>query len=415
VNSTPSEKKIRPQNKKKELSEKDLREIREKMKIEFAFGWHASAKDVKFIQQKFESCDIYIPEMAFYSPEVKKDLKNISAGKLSPSQFYEKHGGNFPDFLFAILKMIYNSHKEIFLADVSDDGHELDQYLNIRKIREVNFDKFLEGDLEEGIKSISQEINLYSDLEKKRDEHIAEKIKNDLPAIIGKNKKLQKKPKINVLVSLGAVHTPAYIQLKNSHDVGRSFPVKPFIFEPQIQGLRQREFMPEKEISKDLLPRALMTEFLSTLFGFIKDQSVKDKLLSEINKRINIKEIENLSRKLKENMARYEDKKDEKARKENIKIIFDLLETKGVLFEEGVELNDETVRELVEVLELEDTHELEKIREKMKIKFVLGPHTSKENVAPLQKTLEVAMFIFRNLLSIARILKTTSKNFPPEN
>jgi len=388
----PLEKEDAPAKQKKELSEKDLREIKGKMKIEFALGWHNSAKDVEFIQQKFENCDVYIPEMAFYSPRVKKDLDGVSNGKITPSEFIEKYKEeniNFPKFIFAILKMIYNSHKKIFLADISDDGHELDQYLNIQKIREVNFDKFLKGELEEGLKSISQEINLYSDLEKKRDEYIAKKIENDLPAIIGKNKKLRKKPEINVLVSLGAVHTPAYIQLKkDNYDVNRSFPVKPFTFEPQIQGLRQKEFMPEKEISKDLLPRALMDEFLSSLFVFIKDQNLKDKLLSGINKRISIQEIENLSRKLKDNMARYEDKKDEKARKENLEIIFDLLETKSVFFGEGDEINDETIRELVEILELEDTHELEKIREKMKIKFVLGPHASKKDAAPLQKNFE---------------------------
>ncbi|MEK7580192.1 MAG: hypothetical protein AAB465_01055 [Patescibacteria group bacterium] len=385
----PLEKENTPAKQKKELSEKDLREIRGKMKIEFALGWHNSAKDVEFIQQKFESCDVYIPETVFYGPRVKKDLDEISNGEMTPSEFMEKYKEgniNFPEFTFAILKMIYNSHKKIFLADIPGDTPELDQYLNIRKIQKVNFDKFLGGELEEGLKSINQEINIFSDLEKKRDEYIAKKIENDLPIIIGKNKKLQKKPEINVLISLGAVHTPAYIQLKkDNYDVDRSFPVKPFTFEPHLQGLRQKEFMPEKEISKDLLSRALMTEFLSTLFCFIEDQNLKDKLLSEINKRISIQEIENLSRKLKDNMARYEDKKDEKARKENLEIIFDLLETKSVFFGEGDEINDETIRELVEILELEDTHELEKIREKMKIKFVLGPHTSKENVAPLQK------------------------------
>lgn len=397
-----------PQKERPETEDKELKKIREKMKINFIFGPHMLAKDAKLIAKHIDESDVYIPEVLFHTPDLLKDFRKVSGGKLLPEKFIEKNNFDLANrFVLKELKLIYGTNKKIFFADLeqNDKNQTEDSEEAIEELDQPIFKNFIYGNLEEALTNLKQQILRFSNLQKQRNDNISEQLKTNLPEFIQQDQSLKNKPEIRILVSLGLTHTPPYIELKkNNYNTTRKFtPTKPIIFTPFESAIREKELEPDKELSRDLLLKIIMEKIISNICGkATQNYDLLNSLIIAVNKKISPQEIEELSKKLKENMVSNSGKNPtpEDLEKDALNLLRSL-ESKGIVFENG-KISKDAIIKIIEKLnsntsspynknavEKNKTQEQERGPE-ISYHFFFGPHQTKKDLKKLKEAFDEA-------------------------
>lgn len=170
--------------------------------VDIFFSGHGTRKDWDGLAEKFEKADVFIPETVGWDSKILESTRDISEGKINVS---------FASPSTRRLKeMIYQSSKPIAFIDVPF-SHPL-----TKKLKEIIRNKALPliGSLPKFLHTIDADEKEFVRLQKKREEYMISHLKPAIEELLQTYPYLKQKKSINVLLTLGAVHTPVYVRLK---------------------------------------------------------------------------------------------------------------------------------------------------------------------------------------------------------
>jgi hypothetical protein len=197
-----------------------------------------------------EEADVYAPEIFSWDEMVKRGFQELSNGNI----FFET-GNEFND---SINGSIYNTHKTIVFADVSEDA--IARHPEIYQPPMFNEEDLKQSSYEDAILEFNEFLNetAKSDLVR-RERYIVRNFAENIKKAFSENPELKKKDGIKVLMTLGSGHSALYHLLKDigGNHVSRNFhdhPKNSFILET----LRRVAF--KKDVPLKLKERALCEE-----------------------------------------------------------------------------------------------------------------------------------------------------------
>ncbi|MCD6471111.1 hypothetical protein J7K86_01110 [bacterium] len=284
---------------KRFFTEKKEQKEKPKISIDVVFTPHWTAKDAEKIVKKIKKCDVYCPELRGWGEEQEKFLNEVSCGTISLKQLSiigRYHFGIFFSFYEPILKALYRSRKIIKLIDVPS-GHPINKLAEYAgKLYQEAMQLFFQGEIREAINTFKKHINLYTHFVREREKYIKNKLIEEISQI-NKNSGLKNKKEINVLLSLGILHTRVYHQIKEKIPAKREFSHLPFLYGPPLSLIRKKLFFPEKKIKdKEIIEAIILNEIFRLLSKFTKDTDkiVKVGLYILKQKKIDLKRIEKI-------------------------------------------------------------------------------------------------------------------------
>ena len=291
---------------------------------------HFTAKDFENLKNTFDKADIYVPELVGWDFRTKDQLNRLSQGEFTPEELAAKGFISNKSARFRQYQIIYNSKKPILFVDmplqhklipISDRNDELGK---------ESLGLFTKGDFKSSFKKIYQYTIAETDYEKKREELIKKNLEEEVKKFIKTDSKLKDKSDINVLLSLGAVHTGIYHKLKKEEArVSREFSRQPFIFDSTAQSIREMMLSRRKKPDKLLLARGLVDALV--FYYYIQNRVSYDSnklalTAKKISSHLNFKDIKNVSKELGKDSSR---------------TIMDVLEKRGIEIPKTEEEMDE--------------------------------------------------------------------------
>jgi len=245
--------------------------IGHKIKYEFFFAPHNSPTDMKGLEERFRQTDIYIPESARWTQEQLNVLRDVANGKIDVTQKIpgEEDGSPSHRWNIQFLRMIYNSHKPITLADVPKAEHK--EWEVARTNWNGTFSDIL-------ISAKEQSANILQ-ASREREQHILDHLEPRVKELIGEHPSLKDKKEINVLLSLGLAHDPIYIDLKKrGGETVRFFGQSSPVFSFMEEGARRLRF--NKPIEDDLASKMYLEMIFNGSFGRDIDKMTEDTMKS---------------------------------------------------------------------------------------------------------------------------------------
>lgn len=292
-----------------------------KIDLKFFFETHGSELSKQNLKKLIKNSDIFIPEFLGWDENILSLYKGISRGFFTPQEieniknFFIKRVAANNSRLFLLNQETRNKLAQnissIFINSVIQPFQELDsnKIFTLGEILELgdvilevlttllksnteigfadipfskieNYEEFLKAffltrkslletaNFEEALNLLKTSLEKFSYFQKLRDNIIAANIPTTIVNLIKTNSHLQKKAKkenVNILIQLGAFHT-GIKHLFNSSDFKTDFifETTPFIYSYNTEIARR--FYHNKEISKDLLAKALAEKLLSLDF-----------------------------------------------------------------------------------------------------------------------------------------------------
>lgn len=244
----------------------------EGVKLHIHFSAHDQEEDLgdpAYFQNLMKNADIYIPEAPGWINEHLVVAEKISKGDYKAYDNYKKSG---PDDTFGIATMrgIYNSNKKILLVDIKSDDENFNSVhqIHTKSLAKTAFSDFLwgEGDLDKIVSQFTSRSNVLTMGEGYREGKILTNLGPAIESAIDSSQKLKSKDEVNVLMTIGLMHSPIYSVLKRHIDdperVTRSFG-EPVFFDPTVQLYRYERFGKTLTIEKS---RELVSKFLMTLY-----------------------------------------------------------------------------------------------------------------------------------------------------
>ncbi|MBI4114285.1 MAG: hypothetical protein HY445_00395 [Candidatus Niyogibacteria bacterium] len=279
-NKTPEENQPPEQIWFKEFSDKIqtlVKQLEQKgsaISFEIFFSYHETGRDKQKLQESFSRSDLFIPEMAYWTPESFRLYQKISKGLIEPERALKSFDitpETYP-FYYSKLKelnIVFGSKKPILFIDVPL-GHPIQESAGLieREARQ----NFLEAgaDFKKVLRCIKEYGQAEARLSEEREKFILGQLADKLPNSIAHDPALKDKKPVRVLMALGATHTAIYHVLKKiAPKTKRMFSTKPFNFDLSLEGERIYRFRNnQKEISDDLAARILLSGYMS---DFIKN------------------------------------------------------------------------------------------------------------------------------------------------
>jgi hypothetical protein len=244
--------------------------------VHIHFSPHSSAEDIgdeNEFKRHMKRADIFIPEEVSWNEEVKKSMQQIAKGNHKEYEPIRRAAQDMNmGFMGAVLKTLYNSHTAVDFVDVGRD-HPL--WIAVGSLMGST------EDVEEAMPEVAQEVESIDDYCKDRLDCvenwiIANRFRErfmlaSLPEVIRSNvavrPRLRKKPEVNVLMTLGTVHTNVYHQLCRvagaTNHITRSFSEPNIVFSEWNEliraGLLNIDMGPE--LKKELVIKSFLTDF----------------------------------------------------------------------------------------------------------------------------------------------------------
>ncbi len=205
------------------------------------FSPHGSAKDLKGFEELLQSADIYIPENASWTAERLKVFQDVANGKIHPDTLQFPKTG-MEGFAKKQMELLYNSRKVITFADVPR-GHELDEQIRNQKRFNPAFVMKQIQSFPTLLMILQGQEREYQDVENKREQFILRQIPKAVRSAFKNSPELKQKQKLEVLLSLGAMHTPIFQVLKGKHpETTRRFNRIPFVYDYAEEVRRRIKF-----------------------------------------------------------------------------------------------------------------------------------------------------------------------------
>ncbi|MDO8451550.1 MAG: twin-arginine translocation signal domain-containing protein, partial [bacterium] len=223
------------------------------VRVEFAYAPHRTASDMKKLRERVAEADVVALEGSGWEPYELKTWRDLSEGTITPEQVFREFGmsnANEGDRKwFEEYKIIYNSHKAIDSIDVPY-GNPLNDEITDHLATPMFF---YDGDFEKALESTKNHTKNWAEIQKKREAYMLARLKE-----VAKEHVLpDQKRKLNILISLGAVHTGMRHKLEGGGaDTRAAFGSMPFIFSNEDELLRRYLF--EKTVDDALVASALL-------------------------------------------------------------------------------------------------------------------------------------------------------------
>ncbi len=310
------------------IEKPEIKEKEPKISYHILYGAHRTAEDFKKLKEALEKADVYVPEMVGWNLGGALIFNSLSMGAITPEQMAEIYQIKQDSPYFKICETIYNSKKPILFADISRN-HELlqERRLNIGSFN-LALSLFRRGEFPLALKVIRGSSEKLSNYFEGREKIIKQTLKNSVRQLSEEHPQLKDKKDIKVLLTLGIGHTQVYHSLKKKEEsVSREFTETPFIFNFLGEIDRRHRLSKNKEISNELLAKFILDDLMIPELGEITQNSNKMiKVSRKIISKLNLKDIERISKELGENPE---------------KTITDVLEARGVKVPKTEEEMDE--------------------------------------------------------------------------
>ncbi|MBI2639901.1 MAG: hypothetical protein HYW90_03390 [Candidatus Sungbacteria bacterium] len=240
---------------------------KEKVKVVFRFfnAIHKTGKDVENLPEEIQKADIYIPEAVGWNNETVADYKALARGEIAPKELLEKYGAYPEDttdnWRSKEFEALSNSQKIVLFADLPV-GHPLyEKYREgrITPTREIKTFADVLAQVKNSLKNFAEAIAI-------REKHIVSEIitiKENIEN--GQYPELKGKRAVNVLIFLGAIHTPVYHKIKEiDENASRRFSTMPFNYSNYGAEIVRR-YMFGKEVSDELAAKAFLSGYIDSL------------------------------------------------------------------------------------------------------------------------------------------------------
>jgi hypothetical protein len=230
--------------------------------FDILYAPHGTAEDWNWasFQEHLQRADIYIPEIYEWHKRTLKYLNEISRGEVPPPKVPP---GVYASWDITLIKAIYDSQKPVLAIDVPS-GHRIVALYRKLKSRLKNLR--IESDFSVTLYRFKSLLMKEGHIQKEREEYMLSQLKPVITKFLRKNPNFYQKDKINVLLTLGSIHTDLYHELKRGGgSVSREFPEMPYSFDFASEAVRRARF--ELEISNDLAAKALLECFLEKSLG----------------------------------------------------------------------------------------------------------------------------------------------------
>jgi hypothetical protein len=234
--------------------------------VRFFFSAHSSGKDLHGLQEEVLSADVVTLEDIGWMPEDLAMYQKVSDGTMSPEQGLATKMFTDPgrrDVENERLRAIYNSHKTIAMIDVPQ-GHPLE-----KEIHEIEPGFAIGTTFDETLLSIQNYYRREAEVEKKREEYILSRLEEVIQEqALHKAQTTPPKKKLNILVSIGSVHTSMLHTLKKKEvHAEAKFNVEPgqpyrYGFADEIYRRNVFEKSPDDRLAAKVFLQTILVDFL---------------------------------------------------------------------------------------------------------------------------------------------------------
>lgn len=279
--------------------------------LNILFSPHVEPEDIgnfREFRRTLRRSDIFIPESIAWNRNVPIFLKQISQGnerlyKLAIAEISKtthiKEAGQASAFTSIIYEALYDSKKPVALVDLPE-GHPLIPIVQPR----IEPSELYPTSFEVAIERHAEYIRKSALAQHQRDHIIMQSMGPTLEKIINSDPQLRSKKEINVLMTMGLLHSSIYGSLKSKTDeqranTGKTLPfVKATIIgtAPDANSVLSIHFHPghEHTIPEDELKivkaQALASHILSAFVG----KEIRHKIIYETVKRLSLDEMREL-------------------------------------------------------------------------------------------------------------------------
>lgn len=233
------------------------------VRVEFVYAPHRTAEDMQKLRERIAEADVVVLEGSGWKLDELKAWRDLSEGAITPAQVFKKlemSPENQNDLKWlGEYEIIYNSHKAVDSIDVPY-GHALNTEITDHLGTPMYF---YDGNFEKALESMKKHTKNWAEIQKKREAYMLSRLKE-----VAKERALpDQKGKLNILISIGAVHTGMWHRLESEGvDTRAAFSSMPFIFNMEDELLRKYLF--GKTADSELVAHALLENIFLNQFGW---------------------------------------------------------------------------------------------------------------------------------------------------
>ncbi len=233
---------------------KENKETEPKITVNFFFSAHSSQQDFDRLPEALKNADVFIPENIGWKKKEEREINTASRGEKSPSK------------LSYIEPIVYNLKIPVIFIDLPDKHALLQEFaIGLALERRMTIE-FFSGNFDESLRYEKEAANAMSSVQKQRETFIANELKKKLKNLTQEFPQLKNKKDINVLVSLGAIHTSVHQQLKSELQLPKKIISRDTITFPSYAEIIRRLIKnPQEKISDETYARALLEESLARI------------------------------------------------------------------------------------------------------------------------------------------------------
>lgn len=174
-------------------------EIGPKISVDIFFSQHRTSDDFKGLKEKVGKADIFFPEFVGWGQKDVVLFNEVARGEVSPEEAVGEGPGR--DAFLGMLGSIYKSNKPIAFVDLSaDDPSHKKSGEELKPLR------YIFQDFEANLNNMRSIVKNHSEVELKREQHIASTIKPKVQEVLINHPELKVKGELKVLLSLGSGH-----------------------------------------------------------------------------------------------------------------------------------------------------------------------------------------------------------------
>lgn len=227
----------------------NLKALPSSVHLKFYFAPHYTREDFRLLPELFKQCDVYIPETPSWDENLLSRYQRIGLGSKS-DYLAERHRlGKYSDHDAKLyeLGLIYGGHKKITLIGlVSGDP-------TAATIQQCIFRNHY-GQYPGAEQAIADNVE-FGELQRIREEAMLRTLGINVGRLVAETPKLAEKPRVNVLLSMGPMHTAVgmaaakTLNTPNERRVSRAFNQKPLQYPLTVAIARRQIFEKSVDIS----------------------------------------------------------------------------------------------------------------------------------------------------------------------
>ncbi len=268
-----------------------------KINIRIFYGVHGTAEDALNFREWLQKADIYIPEKFGWDKDTLDAYRHISSGDETPEEFTTNEKG----FVMQQLKMMYKSRKYILFIDVPK-GHLIYKLSKNLKRPTIDYNRAFENLLSLHNEYFKEDAFFI----KERENFMLHQLQSFIQKLkdsIKKNPKsfpnIKNKHKINILITLGAIHTQFshYVYQEFPEGTSRKFQTMPLIMPLGAEITRRNIFrknIPDGLLAADLFETMVFPILFDELLKISSDRQKLFIFLRNVAANFSFEEIKNI-------------------------------------------------------------------------------------------------------------------------